>query len=65
MKPNKKTQPKFKHGDTVYVSILEKDCIVKGEPDWNGFVWMYRFIGEAMRAGEGYLTKRKSEQVPA
>ena len=55
----KKTVAKFKDGDSVKNNISYKDDVmfIKGDPTWNGYVWMYAFEGTDLRCGEQYLKK--------
>lgn len=52
----KKTIEKFKVGQRVYVSIIEREAVIKGFT-WNGQTWLYSFENEEISAGEDYLRK--------
>jgi hypothetical protein len=53
---------KFKDGDKVTTPMSgDKALTIKGEPKWNGLVWMYGFRGDSMRLGEDYLKPAKKE----
>ena len=54
--------PKFKDGDKVTTTMTGDQALtVKGNPDSNGFTWMYKFKEIEARMGQGYI--RKHERI--
>lgn len=52
----KKTIEKFRIGQRVFVSIIEREAVIKSFT-WNGQTWLYSFENEEISAGEDYLRK--------
>jgi|ERR1044072_1620821 hypothetical protein len=47
--------PLYKAGDKVSSNMFEGVATVKGEPFYNGFVWMYYFNENEVGCGQEYL----------
>lgn len=65
----RKTKAIYKKGDTVIIRVglhqEQRTVEIEQEPNWNGFTWMYDFIGETIRLGEMYLRRPKPEDTTA
>lgn len=57
MQKVKQTAQRYHPGDKVSFFFESEGGrgVVKGEPIWNGYTWMYAFEGTDLRCGEAYL----------
>jgi hypothetical protein len=64
MPKSKKPNPRFTQGQVVYIRPLMRKGEIKKEPFWNGFTWMYSFVGEQSTLGENYISLNFPKSLP-